>query len=112
MQLLTKSLEKKLPRLYSQEKNRDPFVHAKFFTPSSSWTWFVTEGQKQGEDYLFFGFFFGYVIGLEEEWGYFCLSELRSIRGPFGLGVERDKYFTPGPFSEVLKRFKGERGTN
>ena len=39
---------------------------------------------------------FGYVIGLEEEWGYF-LSEIAGIRGPLGLAVERDLWFEPVP---------------
>lgn len=37
--------------------------------------------------------FFGYVIGLEAELGYFSLSELEQIRGALGLPVERDLYF-------------------
>ena len=54
--------------------------------------------------------FFGYVIGFEEEWGYFVLSELESIRGPGGLTIERDLHFRPGPFSQVIAAFRGERG--
>ena len=106
MQLLPPELRSSLPPLYSQEHAKDPVVHAKFFTPDSSWTWFVTEGGPEGEDFLFFG----YVVGLEEEWGYFALSELQAVRGPLGLAVERDLEFDPGPFAEVLKRFKSERG--
>jgi hypothetical protein len=52
-------------------------VHLKFFTPDSDWTWFVTEGQPQDDDFIFFGF----VCGFEEEWGYFMLSELAGIGG-------------------------------
>jgi hypothetical protein len=33
---------------YSQEDNRDPIVHCKFFTPDSSWTWLATEGSVTG----------------------------------------------------------------
>jgi Protein of unknown function (DUF2958) len=40
---------------------------------------------------------FGYVIGLEEEWGYLLLSEVEEIRGPLGLPVERALWFQPGP---------------
>jgi len=36
--------------------------------------------------------FFGLVDGMEKELGYFNLSELESIRGKFGLPVERDMY--------------------
>jgi hypothetical protein len=97
MELLTEELRRRLPPLYSQERVRDPIVHAKFFTPDSNWTWWVTEGSPQGGDFLFFG----YVCGQDDEWGYFLLSELRQARGPLGLPIERDIYFEPTPFSKL-----------
>ena len=100
MELLTPELRASLPKLYAQEKNKDPIVHVKFFTPDAGWTWFATEGQAEDNDFIFFG----YVIGLEREWGYVSLNELSSIRGQYGLTIERDLHFTPGPMSEVLKR--------
>ena len=106
MKLLTQEVRASLPPLYSKENDSDPVAHVKFFTPDAGWTWFATEGGPEGDDFLFFG----YVIGLEAEWGYFALSELERIRGGLGLPVERDLYFKPGPMSEVLKRFHGERG--
>ena len=99
MQLLTPELRAQLPKLYTQETEKDPTVHIKFFTPDSSWTWYVTEGNANGEDVEFFGF----VVGLEREWGYFMLSELESARGPLGLPIERDIHFTPRPFSEITR---------
>ena len=69
-------------------------------------TWFVTEGSEQDDDFLCFG----YVIGLEEEWGYFLISELELARGPLGLSIERDLYFTPGPFSTIIDQYRRERG--
>ena len=106
MQLLTAELRSQLPPLYSQEHNKDPTVHAKFFCPWSNWTWFVTEGEAEDEDFRFFG----YVVGFEEEWGYFVLSELAAVRGPGGLTIERDLYFKTGPFSHVIQQFRRERG--
>ena len=109
MKLLTAELRQQLPPLYAQEHASDPIVYAKFFMPSSNWTWYVTEGSAQcdpdnpagGEiDFLFFGL----VIGFEKELGYFSLAELESARGPMGLAIERDLHFTLGPLSEVLKR--------
>ena len=85
MKLLTQELRRRLPPLYSQENTKDPVVHCKFFTPDSSWTWLATEGSEEDGDFRFFG----YVIGLEEEWGYFVLSELESARGPLGLPIDR-----------------------
>ena len=46
--------------------------------------------------------FFGYVVGMEAEWGYFLLSELQAVRGGLGLPIERDLYFTPQPISAIL----------
>lgn len=48
--------------------------------------------------------FFGLVLGLEIELGYFSLSELQSVRGALGLPVERELYFRPAPLSQVRKR--------
>ena len=106
MALLSAELRARLPALYSQDVNRDPIVHLKFFTPDSNWTWFVIEGSEDEGDFRFFG----YVIGFEEEWGYFVLSELESVWGPLGLAIERDLYFRPAPFGEVMKQFRDERG--
>jgi Protein of unknown function (DUF2958) len=100
MKLLTKEVRAKLPPLYAQENAADPIAHVKFFTPDSSWTWYVTEGEARGDDFLFFG----YVIGHEPEWGYFALSELESGRGLLGLPVERELYFEPTPMSEIIRQ--------
>ena len=94
-----------MPPLYAQENVTDPIVHAKFFTPDSNWTWYVTEGSADEEDFRFFG----YVCGMQE-WGYFVLSELADARGPLGLPIERDLHFTPSPFSLVLSRERRNRG--
>ena len=101
MELLPVELRKTLPPLYSQESCPTPIVHVKLFTPDSSFTWFVTEGAEQEDgDWLLFGF----VIGLEEEWGYSLLSEIAIARGALGLPVERDLWFKPGPIDQVLSR--------
>src|SRR5580700_3137963 len=98
MALLTDNLRARLPPLYAQENEADPVVYAKFFLPGTAWTWYVTEGSQQEGDYLFFGF----VVGLESEFGYFLLSELESVRNGLGLGVERDLYFTEGKLTDVV----------
>ncbi len=97
MQLLSDELRAQLPPLYSQEKDKDPMVYAKFFMPDSNWTWYATEGEQQNGDFIFFG----YVIGQEREWGYFSLNELSAAHGPWGLPVERDLYFDPKRISEI-----------
>lgn len=94
MELLTDSLRKTLPPLYASERISDPVVVCKYFLPGTGWTWYVIE--FDGEDT-----FFGYVIGLENELGYFSLQELREVQGPLGLRVERDCYFDAQPLSKV-----------
>lgn len=105
MELLPEELKIGLPKLYEQEENEDPLVFIKFFFPAGRWTWFVTEGEPEGDDFTFFG----YVIGLEEEWGYFTLIQLEEIN-IHSLTVERDLYFRQESFSLCLARWKRERG--
>ena len=95
MRLMTKGLRKKLPPLHSQEaKGGKAVAYAKWFTPSAGLTWWATE--FDGEDT-----FFGLVDGLEKELGYFSLCELQAVRGPMGLPVERDLYWTPKTLEEI-----------
>lgn len=107
MELLPKDLRETLPKLYKQEGNDDPTVYLKFFFPVADWTWFVTEGEQTGEDFTFFG----YVIGLENEWGYFSLRELQSVN-IHHLTVERDLDFQADKFSGCVRRWKQERGAS
>jgi hypothetical protein len=102
MKLLTSKIKRQLSAASRKGVlDSDPLVHCKFFLPASSWTWYVISGREWNhDDWLFFGF----VVGYEAEFGEFSLSELRAIRGPLGLTVERDRYFTPCPLSEVMKR--------
>ena len=105
MRLVTEELRKKIPPLYSQEKVKDPIAHAKYFTPDSSWTWYVIE--FDGKDT-----FFGYVDGIYPEMGYFSLSELEGVGGPLGLRIERDLYWEPKPLSEVQKEVMEKHSKN
>jgi hypothetical protein len=95
MKLLTKTLAASLSPLYSTENDPDPIARVKFFTPDSSWTWAATEYDPETRT------FFGLVIGHEAELGYFTLEQLEEVRGPLGLKVERDLYFTPKHLSQI-----------
>jgi len=93
MMLMTKEIERKIPALYSTEDipAEDKEIAVKFFCPWSNWTWYAVEGEKEEDgDWLFFGL----VEGFEKEWGYWKLSDLTEIKGPFGLKIERDRHFT------------------
>ena len=95
MELLPDELRAVLPPIYTNEKlGMNAYAPVKFFTPAGGWTWYATE--FDGDDA-----FFGLVSGFEIELGYFSLSELESVRGPLGLPIERDLYFTPQPLKTL-----------
>ena len=104
MKLLTPKLRKTLPK-FGTYKNR-PWskvpIHVKFFSPIGFWTWYVIEGEEKDDgDVLFFG----YICGYANEFSYFSLFELESIRA-FGLKlIERDMGFGRHMVSEL--RVKG-----
>jgi len=127
MLLLTSELRKNFPPLYSNEEKeaRDTPVVVKFFDPTGSWTWYATEASavidgeyfplsrtekmlaardiyeidgKLVDDIIFFGL----VDGFCKELGYFSLNELKSVKGSFGLGIERDRHFSGKMLSDVL----------
>jgi len=93
-QLLPKAVREALPAIGTTEYDEDPLVRAKFFYPDFSWTWYAIE--FDGDD-----LFFGLVDGFEKELGYFRLSDLMENRGKLGLEIERDRFFTPCPLSEL-----------
>ena len=89
MKLITKELEKRFEKIGTQENTKDPIVVAKFFNPTGMGTWYATAYYP--EEKIFFGYvsIFGDV---NDEWGSFSLEELESLRGPFGVGIDRDLY--------------------
>jgi len=96
--LLTKANKKSLPALRSTDgKGDEAIAYVKFFTPWSNWTWYATEFDPET------GMFFGLVSGHEEELGYFTLEELESVRGKWGLKIERDRHFKPTPLGKLRK---------
>ncbi|HMN11530.1 MAG TPA: DUF2958 domain-containing protein [Bellilinea sp.] len=98
--LLPDEIRAQLPPLYSgEEQGLEARALVKFFTPDSNWTWYASE--FDGEDR-----FFGLVSGFEVELGYFSLSELESVRGPWGLPVERDKFFEPTSLRELQEQHR------
>ena len=74
---------------HSQDgKGMDAEVLVKYFNPCGTGTWLITEAEREGDDWRLFGYCHIY----EWEWGYLMLSELASLRLPFGLTIERDIY--------------------
>jgi len=100
MDLMTKELEQRFPKLYATEnmKLEEVKIIAKFFCPWNQWTWFCTEYDPERR------IFFGFVKGLENEFGYSSLDEMKSIKGPLGLGIERDLHFGDHTLAEVIEK--------
>lgn len=97
MQLLTKANLKALPAIGATENNPEAKAQVKFFALGSGWTWYAFE--YDGEDQ-----FFGLVEGTENEWGYFSLSELQSLKWCGIPRIERDRYYEPETKRELAAR--------
>lgn len=103
MKLMTRGLEKRFAEVGRQEEVKDPIVVAKFFNPTGAATWWATEYDPERR--VFFGYVTLFGLGApEDEWGTFSLDELESVRGRFGLGIERDLHWTEKPISEVINK--------
>ena len=98
MALLDDDLKGRLPPLLSQEAVDEPTVYARYFLPGTVWNWYVTEGEPEDKDYLFFGF----VTGIEPEFGLFRLSDLENMTGTSGQKVEVDLNFKEGKLTDVV----------
>ena len=97
MKLLLKEHLKILPKIGEQEGNPELIAYVKLFTPWTFWTWYIAEYNPET------GECFGYVEGQEKELGYFDLNELKAIKGPVGLFVERDILFEPQTINSIKK---------
>ena len=104
MKLLTKELLNKLPKLYSQPAHENPeeemVFYVKLFTPDSNWTWFMAEYDPETE------IAWGLVKGHEQEFGSFDMKEIKELKGPFGLPVERDICFETIKEKELLEKIE------
>ena len=99
MKLLTKEITEKLQEQFSKGADFDQMVVAKLFDPCGSWSWYLLNQDPEDPDYLW-----GIVQGFEVEMGSISLSELESVRGALGIGIERDLHFTPIPANELWEK--------
>ena len=86
------------PPFYTNENVAEPVALVRIFDPCGSWTWYVEEYDAET------GEAFGLVDGHEMELGYFSLKELSEHKGPMGIGLEVDVWFTPTPISVLKER--------
>ena len=91
MMLITKEIRKNLPTLYANDSlsSAEIKVPLKLFSPVGAATWFITELDADGD------MAFGYCdLGFGcPELGYVSLNELKSVRLPMGLSIERDRHW-------------------
>ena len=81
MKLMTKEISRKAQKQYPLGSDMaSQMIVAKFFDPSSQWTWYLMNQDPEDPDYLW-----GIVRGFEVESGSFSLSELERTRNNLGL---------------------------
>jgi hypothetical protein len=88
--LLLDSQYKKLVENHKAQDGTKTFkAVVKLFNPTGIGTWYLSELDPETN------VAFGLCELHEKELGYVSLDELKEFKGKFGLGIERDKYFTP-----------------
>lgn len=97
---LNKRDRERLPPLYSQEKNRNPKAQVHYFDVFSKWHWYAIE--FDGKD-----LFFGLVLGLEEELGYFSLSDFIELNETSKKTyIVKDSKFKPQSIKEIRRKWQ------
>ena len=92
MKLLTKEILSQFEKQgYTDGKPKEDIkVILKLFNPCGAGTWYLTEYDPV--ERMFFGF-----VNLGDpqmaELGYVSLDEIERVKGPLGIGIERDRYF-------------------
>ena len=89
MEFITKEIERRLLE-NGRRPDQDHRPVVKFFDPSGAATWLISQADPEEPDILFGLADLGFGC---PEFGSIRLSELQSIKGSLGLGIERDLYF-------------------
>lgn len=103
--LMTDEMLKRVPELYAQEEIdlADKEVHAAYIIPfKSNWTWYMTEYDRES------GEAFGLVVGIEPEWGYFNLNELKELNAQRLVLEDFPKTFQEIKDTELVKQMSEE----
>ena len=99
--LMTDEMLERVPELYAQEDVTlaDKQVHAAYIIPfRSNWTWYMTEYDRESGDA------FGLLLGIEPEWGYFNLEELKELNAQRLILEDFPKTFRELKDSELKKQ--------
>ena len=89
MQLIPPDLRAPLLR-NGAVRDADPVPVLKLFNPYGAATWLIAEMRTDEPDLLFGLCDLGFGC---PDLGYVSLAELEGVKGPFGLGIERDLHF-------------------
>lgn len=103
--LMTDEMLERVPELYAQEDVdlADKQVHAAYIIPfRSNWTWYMTEYDRESGDA------FGLVLGIEPEWGYFNLNELKELNAQRLVLEDFPKTFREIKDTELVKQMSEE----
>ena len=102
MELMTKEIAKIIPKLGSCEEIENPEIVVHYFNPFGSGDWYVLEGEEQNNgDWLFFGYVKSPLSPDFDEYGYFTLAELKSVKIFGDCGIERDMYWTKKTVKDI-----------
>ncbi|WP_125121654.1 helicase-related protein [Streptococcus intermedius] len=99
--LMTDEMLERVPELYAQEdvSLADKEVHAAYIIPfRSNWTWYMTKYDRESGDA------FGLVLGIEPEWGYFNLEELKELNAQRLILEDFPKTFRELKDTELIKQ--------
>ena len=99
--LMTDEMLERVPELYEQEKINlaEKEVHAAYIIPfRSNWTWYMTEYDRESGDA------FGLVLGIEPEWGYFNINELKELNAQRLILEDFPKTFRELKYTELKKQ--------
>lgn len=108
-ELFTKEIQNKLKRQYAKGfKIEDLDVITKVFNPYGLGNWYIISQNPANDDELF-----AIVDWFELEIGAVSKSELTSVKvPPFGLPLERDKYFEPINAAKLFSQIRGARAVS
>jgi hypothetical protein len=95
MKQITKAIREKLIANHKNQDGTKEFKAVlKLFNPTGAGTWYLSELDPETN------VAFGLCHITDKEYGYVDLNELENFKGALGLGIERDKFFTPKTLEE------------
>ena len=98
MILLTKKIREKLIKNHQEQDGTKTFkAEVKLFNPCGIGTWYLSELNPDTN------VAFGLCELHEKEFGYVSIDELKEIELPFFLKIERDLYYQPTHFSDLMQ---------